>query len=254
MRIPPYSTVMLPRLIPASQTTGDDCGTRSTGQQTEAGAARAASPANTRTPPKPRDVPVGPGGGRLLSHALCVTQIDLPAALGAHLHLGLADEQLAGALGFARALVAIGRHAGRKRDQRDPARGARLALVRVRALPEPVLIGELTDVLESTPWPDWVPPVAFAIPLACDIATRVDGSQPPAPPAGVRCPLLAARLIAAMRGPVFLRDAAPTLTNLLGPGNDARPSSGIYDLWLPVTPGSVRPLPPATTPTKGAPS
>jgi hypothetical protein len=61
----------------------------------------------------------------------------------------------------------------------------------------------------------------------------------------VICPLLAARLVSAMRGPVFMRDAAPTLAHLLDLFGGTTPS-GTWELWLPVRPGTVRP--PATAP------
>ncbi len=53
-----------------------------------------------------------------------------------------------------------------------------------------------------------------------------------------------------MRGPVFMRDAAPTLTHLLDLFGGATPS-GTWELWLPVRPGTVRPLMPETAQTSG---
>jgi hypothetical protein len=57
----------------------------------------------------------------------------------------------------------------------------------------------------------------------------------------VDCPLQAARLVSAVRGAVFLRDAAPALTHLLTLwGGEV--VSGSWQLWLPVRPGEDNPL------------
>jgi len=157
--------------------------------------------------------------------------------------MGLTSRLLTAPLGLARALVAVARHAGKTAGLRDPGRAARLELARVSKLPEGDLVRELTARLESTPWPGWVPRVAFVVPLGNEIAAGVDRRKPPDAPKGIGCPLLAARLVAAIRGPVFLRDAAPTLANLLNLWGGATPS-GTWQLWLPVAPGRVRPLPP----------
>ncbi len=115
---------------------------------------------------------------------------------------------------------------------------------RVTPMPEGPLVQELTTRLESIQWPDWVPRVAFARSFACDIAACVDPGHPPNAPVGVACPLLAARLVSAIHGPVFLRDAAPALTNLLNLWGDTTPS-GTWEIWLPVRPGQVKPVLPA---------
>ncbi|HNU12595.1 MAG TPA: hypothetical protein PKJ45_14720 [Rubrivivax sp.] len=200
-----------------------------------------------------RDVPVGPGGGKLLSNALCVARVELPTALCAHLRMGLTSQLLTAPLGLARALVAVARQAGKTASRRDPGRAARLELDRVLELPEGDLVRELTASLESTPWPGWVPRVAFVTPLGNDIATGIDRKGPPHAPKGIGCPLLAARLVSAIRGPVFLRDAAPALANLLNLWGGATPS-GTWEIWLPVAPGRVRPLLPADSSTRGTPS
>jgi hypothetical protein len=88
-----------------------------------------------------------------------------------------------------------------------------------------------------------VPRVAFVIPFGTDIAT--DQRKAPDAPKGVACPLLAARLVSAIRGPVFLRDAAPALSNLLSLWSGATPS-GTWEIWLPVQPGQVQPVTTAT--------
>jgi len=233
MSAPPRSTVMLPRLAPGGTTPDTAPGKRT------ASAVQAT--------PALRNVPVGPGGGKLLPNALCVARIELPAALGAYLCMGLAAPALAAPLGLARALVAIARRADAKRAARDPGRAARLELDRAAELPEGALVQELAARLESVELPAWVPPVAFVLPIADDIATCIDRQNPPAAPEGIACPLLAARLVAAIRGSVFLRNAAPALSNLMNLRSGATPS-GIWDIWLPIEPGRVRPAAVVSTP------
>ncbi len=239
MSAPPRSTVTLPRLAPGAAAPGAVSGR----QTTVAGETAAAL----------RDVPVGPGGGKLLSNALRVARVELPTAVCAHLRMGLTSQLLTAPLGLARALVAVARQAAKTASRRAPSRAARLELDRVLELPEGDLVRELTASLESTPWPGWVPRVAFVVPLGQDIATGIDRRGPPDVPKGVACPLLAARLVSAIRGPVFLRDAAPALANLLNLWGGATPS-GTWEIWLPVAPGRVRPLPPADPSTRGTPS
>jgi hypothetical protein len=83
------------------------------------------------------------------------------------------------------------------------------------------------------------------MPLGSDIAAGIDRKKPPEAPRGVGCPLLAARLVSAIRGPVFVRDAAPALSNLLDLWGGATPS-GTWEIWLPIRPGQARPVPAAT--------
>lgn len=234
MSAPPRSTVMLPRLAPG---------------RAAPDAARSASPAQATAPL--RSVPVGPGGGKLLSNALCVARVDLPTALCAHLRMSLAAPVLTAPMGLARALVAIARRIDTRPAARDPCRAARLELGRVAELPEGALIQELTTLLESIEVPAWVPQAAFVLPLASDIAMLANRDRPPAAPEGVACPLLAARLVAAIRGPVFLRKAAPGLSNLMNLQSGAIPSRA-WDIWLPVEPGRVQPLAASTHANPGA--
>jgi hypothetical protein len=91
------------------------------------------------------------------------------------------------------------------------------------------------------------------MPFGNDPATGIDRTRPPEAPRGIACPLLAARLVSAIRGPVFLRDAAPALASLLNLWGGATPS-GTWEIWLPVPPGRVKPLPPADPSTRGSPS
>jgi hypothetical protein len=191
---------------------------------------------------------VGPGGGKVLSNALCVAHVELPTALCAYLHMTFASRRLTAPLGLARALVAIARQAGRAQGRDASRRAARREFDRVMPLPEGALVQELAARLESIAWPRWVPRVAFVVPFGCDIAAAADRRKAPDAPKGVACPLLAARLVSAIRGPVFLRDAAPALSNLLDLWTGATPS-GTWDIWLPVQPGQVQPVP-AATPSK----
>ena len=225
MSAPPRSTVMLPRLGADTRTAGS------------AGAIAAES-AQTSTP---RELAVGPGGGKLLSQALCLARIELPIAVCAHLQMGICAPLLHERLGLARALVAIARHAGDAGRSRARVRAARLELDAVGELGEAELVAELTSRIGSVGWPAWVPRVCMVMPLGSDIASGVYGLKPALPPKGVVCPLLAARLVSAMRGPVFLRDGAPSLARLLDLFRGTTPS-GTFELWLPVRPGTVRPF------------
>lgn len=231
MSAPPRSTVTLPRLASGACASDVPCD----------GSAMGAG-AGLQTLQR---VPVGPGGGKLLSNALCVARIELPTALCAYLGVGFASQLLTAPLGLARALVAIARQASQASSTQAPSRAARLELDRVIPLPEGALVQELAVRLESIEWPDWVPRVAFAMPFGSDIGAGIDRKKPPEAPGGVGCPLLAARLVSAIRGPVFLRDAAPTLSNLLNLWGGTTPS-GTWEIWLPIRPGQAKPVPAAT--------
>lgn len=231
MSAPPRSTVTLPRL--ASSAFASDV--RFDGSAMGAGA-------GLQTPHR---VPVGPDGGKLLSNALCVARVELPTAVCAYLRMGFASRLLTAPLGLARALVAIARQASQANSTQAPSRAARLELDRVIPLPEGALVQELAARLESIEWPDWVPRVAFAMPFGSDIAAGIDRKKPPEVPGGVVCPLLAARLVSAIRGPVFLRDAAPALSNLLDLWGGSTPS-GTWEIWLPIRPGQAQPVLAAT--------
>ena len=187
-----------------------------------------------------REVAVGPGGGRLLSQALCLARIELPIAVCAHLQMGLCAPLLLKRLGLARALVAIARHAGDAGRPSARVLAARLELDAVGELGEAELVSELTSRIGSVGWPAWVPRACMVMPFGSDIAAGVDRMEPAKPPQGVLCPLLAAKLVSAMRGPVFMRDGAPSVARLLDLFGGATPS-GIFELWLPVRPGTVRP-------------
>ena len=239
MSAPPRSVVMLPRLAARRPGEGEPTG----------GAAKSDSP--VRGVPL-RDVPVGPGGGRLLSQALCLARVDLPTAVCAHLRLGFGAPLLRRPLGLARALVVIARHDGNPNNasaKRGRSRAARLELDRDGELPEGELVRELTSRLEAVEWPHWVPRIGMVTPFGMDVAIGVVPQPPPRAPKGVTCPLLAARVVSAIRGPVFMRDMAPSITHLLDLFGGTTPS-GIWELWLPVRPGTVRPL--ALAPSKAS--
>lgn len=223
MSAPPRSIVTLPRL------------------QATAGLAKQPPEVFDDRPALVREVPVGPGGGNLLSNALCLARVDLPKALCAHLGLAFSAMRSMAGLGLARALVAIACQSNTTRSPGGSTAAARLAKRRVAALSEAELVDELTDRLQAIDWPAWLPPVAFAMPIGRDIADGVARSRSADPPGGIACPLLAARVATAIRGPVFMRDAAPALSNLLNLWGGATPS-GIWEIWLPVPPGTVRPL------------
>lgn len=222
MSAPPRSWVRLPRLALRPPT--DPCAS------TVADGARAQP-----DPAALRAIPVGPGGGLRLSHGVRLTQLDLPCAVHAELRLPMKADLLGNTQGMARALVALARRPPPTGpDRRAWVRTLRRDVERLAATPEAELLDELCARLASVAWPAWVPRVAIAIPLGMDTATRL-GSRPPSPPSGVRCPLLAARLVSAIRGPAFLRDAAPALSNLLDAWRGPV-ASGCWDLWLPLRP------------------
>ncbi len=204
MSAPPRSVVLLPRLRPAP----------------------GYGPGGTVGPA------VGPGGGQRVSHALCLARIELAAAVCAWLQIGRGSARLGRPLGLARALVLLARTAAAG----CPAGPApRQEVARVANLTEAALLDELTRQLLALPWPDWVPPVAMAQPLGQDPALGL--SRKPPVPTGVDCPLLAARLVSAIRGPVFLRRASPSLTHLLDLQGGDVPSL-TWELWLPLRPGA----------------
>jgi hypothetical protein len=240
MSAPPRSTVMLPRLTLRAEGI--------------AGSGSGSDPAAGFTVGS--HAWVGPGGGARLSQALCVARVDLPRAVCAYLRTPMNAPQLSTAPGLACALIAIARcaavglahgtpvdtrrlHASHERD-----RALRLEFDRLASASDAAIVNELPACLASVAWPEWVPAVDFAMPLGQDVATGVFVDDVPPPPEGVTCPLLAVRLIAAIRGPVFLRNAAPTLSSLLGlrHGPTRLPT---VEIWRPITPGAA--LPPLRT-------
>lgn len=174
-------------------------------------------------------VPFGPGGGLLLSQALCITYISLDDAVCAHLALPPGTSLLWEPLGLARALLAIARKPG--------ATGLE-ALQPVAALREGELVHELMQRLEAIAWPQWVPPMAYARACPADIADAFNRDLIPELPPGITNPLLAARLVAGIRGAVFMRNAAPSLRSLLSFHSDPTPSM-TWELWRPVRPGEI---------------
>lgn len=230
MSAPPRSTVMLPRLVTPVSVESDDVQGR---------------PAGTWPV---RDVAFGPGGGRLLSGALCLARVELPTAVCAWLGLGRRAPALAAPQGLARALIAVARHSKPGDQGNEHPWDCRAELQQLASMPEAEVAQVLTATLESHDWPTWVAPSGFAMPFGMDPIVGVERLQPPPTPDPqkiVSNPLLAARLVSRIRGPVFMRDAAPALANLLDLHVGATPS-GTWELWLPVRPGTVRPT--ATSP------
>jgi hypothetical protein len=229
MSAPPRSTVVMPRL--ERRTTAE----REAGHAGDAVAA-ARPDATPDAPPRAQPaIPVGPGGGAMVSNALCFACTDLPAALCARFGVGYQNPRLTAPLGLARALVAVARVMAK--SAASCSRGAvRMELTRVITVPEGALVGELAERLASLPWPEWVPPVGFGVYLAMAPAAAALGeARAPATPV-LACPLLAARLIAGLRGRVFMRDAPPTLSRLLDlwRGDEW---SGNWEFWCPVRDG-----------------
>jgi hypothetical protein len=246
MSAPPRSVVTLPRLAPAA----------------------AMPQADTAAEDGAVAVSVGPGGGEALSCAVKLARLTLPESLCATLQLPLSDSRVAAPLGVARALVALARHAalidgalGRGTplaeggaDQHSTSgpqvhlaeawrRKARRELGRVARLGEGALLQELAARLEEIPLAPWVPPVAVAISMGQDPCQRVFERQVPATPThAVTCPLLTARLVAGIRGTVFLREAPPTLSQLLTLWSTSVPS-GAWELWLPLAPARYQCVP-----------
>ena len=226
MSAPPRSTVVMPRLARRETAKGDS------GDSGDAAAA-----ARPVAPPVARPAtPVGPGGGAVVSNAVCFARVELPAALCARFGVGYGNARLTAPLGLARALVALARVMATSAPSAGSRGAVRMELTRVIEVPEGPLVGELAERLASVPWPQLVPPVGFGAYLAMDPAAAARGqARAPAAPA-LACPLLAARLIAGLRGRVFMRDAPPTLSQLLDLWQgDAR--SGSWEFWTPVRDG-----------------
>jgi len=226
MSAPPRSTVVMPRLErrASAEIDGADVGD----------AVAAARPVAPRDAPPA--IPVGPGGGAVVSNAVCFACTDLPAALCARFGVGFQNPRLTAPLGLARALVAVARVMAKSAPSAGSCGAVRRELTRVIAVPEGPLVGELAARLASVPWPEWVPPVGFGVYLAMDPAAAARGeARAPATPV-LACPLLAARLIAGLRGRVFMRDAPPTLSRLLDlwRGDEW---SGHWEFWRPVRDG-----------------
>ncbi len=230
MSAPPRSTVVMPRL-------GQREGGEGAAPQAAAGTASPMPGAGASRTTGAADgaIAIGPGGGATLSHALCFAQVDLPAALCARLGMGYEYGRLVAPLGLARALVAVARVEAATAASARKRRSPRTELIRLADLPEGALVSELTERLQAVPWPAWVPAVGFGVPLGMDPATALRYERrPPAPPT-LACPLLAARLISGLRGKVFMRDTAPTLTRLLDLWRGESPS-GVWEFWSPRTP------------------
>ena len=149
--------------------------------------------------------------------------------------MGYEYGRLLAPLGLARALVAVARVEAAAAASARKRRSPRTELIRLADLPEGALVSELAERLQAVPWPAWVPVVGFGAPLGMDPTTALRYERrPPAPPP-LACPLLAARLISGLRGKVFMRDTAPTLTRLLDLWRGESPS-GVWEFWTPRTP------------------
>jgi hypothetical protein len=226
MSAPPRSTVVMPRLARRATKERD-------GGRADDAVAAALLDASPDAPPA---MPVGPGGGAVVSNAVCFACTDLPAALCARFGVGYGNPRLTAPLGLARALVAVARVMAKSAPSAGSRGAVRMELTRVITVPEGPLVSELAERLASIPWPEWVPPVGFGVYLAMDPAAAALGqARAPAPPV-LACPLLAARLIAGLRGRVFMRDAPPTLSRLLDlwRGDEW---SGHWEFWRPVRDG-----------------
>lgn len=224
MSAPPRSIVTLPRLSPVTVAPAD------IGQADGQG--------STTT----RAIPAGPGGGKQQSGALCLARIELGAALETVLAKGFDRKSLTQPLALVRQLLSLARERAQATDPAAP------ALPALQDMDEAALLAELTGQLGHVAWPAWVPAVGFVVSgHKPDEADEGPSTAPEPPPPGVRCPLLAARLITAMRGPVFMRDAAPAFSGLLAPAA----SFEACELWLPIKPGHARAVPFVATPDSG---
>ena len=108
----------------------------------------------------------------------------------------------------------------------------------------PAVMLKVTMEVESDPFMVLIVALLSAIFLLATVI-GIDRSIPPPPPSAVRCPLLTARVIAGIRGTVFVRDAAPTLANLLTLWDGSTPS-GVWEIWMPIRPGQIEPQMQAT--------
>lgn len=207
MSAPPRSVVTLPRL-PAV-----------TAPETEAGASAAAP--NPGTPSAEHGIPVGPGGGLLQSNALCIARIHVGESLAAD-----PVERL-------RQLVARARSDTARRGAAGTSARTRAGDPPPEEMGEGALVVELAHHFRAMPWPKWVPAVGFLV-------SNRDPHAVPDPARarrGVRSPLMVARLVTAMRWPVFVRDAAPAFSGLL----QIMVPNVVQEIWVPIRPGGGRP-------------
>lgn len=226
MSAPPRSVVTLPRLpVPGT-----------------APAEAANEPASDAETGAAGGVPVGPGGGLLQSGALRIARIRLGTALDAATAPGIAEILLARPLELVRQLVVLARRQQGAEGAGDPFGSAGTALPPPMRMEEGAAVDELVRRFGAMPWPDWVPTVGFIVAGSPEAEEESGASGRTPVPVGVACPLLAARLITRMRGPVFLRDAAPAFARLLAP-SERDAAYAIHDLWLPIRPGRARPAP-----------
>jgi hypothetical protein len=120
-------------------------------------------------------------------------------------------------------------------------------------LSEGELAQELAGCLQAVALPSWVPKTALVRRAPAPWGRQHDAIfRPVSSPGGVHDPLLAARLVAGTRGPVFIRDAAPSLSHLLSEsGSPTLACRGTFELWLPLRPEHAHTLRcPTTTPAR----
>jgi hypothetical protein len=178
-------------------------------------------------------IEIGPGGGARLEHGVCITTLGLFDLVFAQ--LDPKDEVIAslrGPLGLGRALLALARHA------EDPRVGEPNAMfTELCKLDGDVFVEELQHRLEAVRLPSWVPPAA----IARVGATLTGIPRLPHPTGqgtqGISQALLEARILAGMRGSVFHRSAALSLTRVLDT-TSCDDAMRHIELWLPVRPGT----------------
>jgi hypothetical protein len=230
MSAPPRSSVTLPRLRTA---TGAAASPEAPGSARRTVARIASTTVGGRQAelPAPRRISVGPGGGTILSHAVLLGRIALRGAVCARLQIALDSPRLSSHRDMALALVALMRNSG------DGAAALR-TMPNLSDVTDAMLLDELASRLQAVPWPRWVPPLAVNQYVGSDIAAFVGSDVPQVPTDAVTCPLLAARIVAGFRGPIFMRDRPPALTHLIAGHSPGHPSM-TWELWIPVRPGRV---------------
>jgi hypothetical protein len=173
------------------------------------------------------------------SNARCVAVVDLPTAVCVQLDRPCNWAPLLAQLGLARAVLALLRQ-----DESQPTAGdvpgnaalhAELAVLATHS--DAQVVNELGQRLVAPSWPTEVPGIAIAEACSNHLPKGRDEHLTPERPDGIVDAVLAVRLASRIRGPLFLRDAAPSLSHLLELGQGPQPTGSwrLWQAWRPAT-------------------
>jgi hypothetical protein len=220
MSAPPRSTVTLPRMAAPGQAAAGN----------GRGLARGSWPI--------AQIAIGPGGGRILTNAVCVGKVLLAHALCAWLGIAMNHELLSRRLGAARLWLALLRARAGVTPRNVLEQGTSLC-----TMGDGELLAELAARVSDLTLPQWVPGFAVAQAIGADLAEAISDSVPSILPGrAVADPWTAARLGAAIHGPLLLRARMPSLEHLLEIPGRSTPSLA-WILWRPAPVGHlIRPV------------